>query len=185
MPLALVALLAAVLLAAGASAAIYRWTDASGSVHFADNLHSVPPEYRSQIRTLDDRLPAAPPPYLIPLESADQGFVVQAILNDQTTVRLVVDTGASSTVLAPRVLSALGIPVHTEPPVVVHTANGTVNAGWAEGIAIEVGGRRSGPLQVVVHDAVPGADGLLGMNYLGAYRVEIRASGPHLLLSAP
>lgn len=183
MPLALV--LAGLLLPAGASAVIYRWTDASGAVHFADNLHSVPPEYRDQIRTMSDHLPPAPPPHLIPLEAADQGYVVRAVLNEQTSVRLVLDTGASSTVLAPRVLHALGVPVRTEPPVVVHTANGTVNAGWAEGIAIEVGGRRSAPLQVVVHDAVPGVDGLLGMNYLGAYRVEIRASGPYLLLSAP
>jgi clan AA aspartic protease (TIGR02281 family) len=185
-PLALsVALCAAALLVGAARAEIYRWTDASGSVHFADNLHAVPPEYRPQINALDDRLPPAPRPHLIPLENAPQGYVVQATVNDQTTVRLVLDTGATSTVLSPRVVQGLGIPIHTDPPARVTTANGVVEAGWAEGVQIEVGGRRSAPLQVIVHDAVPGADGLLGMNYLGAYRVEIRAAGPHLLLSAP
>jgi clan AA aspartic protease (TIGR02281 family) len=173
------------LLADISAAKIYRWTDSGGSIHFSDNLESVPPEYRSQIRSLDDRLPPPPKPHLIPLEAAPQGYVVEATLNDKTTVRLVLDTGATSTVLAPRVVQSLGIPVHHDPPVQVHTANGVVQAGWAEDIRIEVGGRRSDPLQVVVHDAIPGADGLLGMNYLSAYRVEIRASGPYLLLSAP
>lgn len=186
MPLALsAALLVAVLLSGAATAAIYRWVDERGSVHFADNLHSVPPQYRDQIRSLDDRLPPAPKPHLIPLEKAAQGYVVRATVNDRTTVRLVLDTGATSTVLAPRVVRGLGIPIRTDPPVQVHTANGVVEAGWAEGVVLEVGGRRSAPLQVIVHDAVAGADGLLGMNYLGAYRVEIRAAGPHLLLSAP
>ncbi|MDF1551487.1 MAG: aspartyl protease family protein [Deferrisomatales bacterium] len=168
-----------------ARAEIYRWVDERGSTHFADNLHSVPPQYHAQLRALDDRLPPAPQPHLIPLESAAQGFVVGATVNDQATVRLVLDTGATSTVLAPRVVQSLGIPIRTDPPVQVHTANGVVEAGWAEGVVIAVGGRRSAPLQVIVHDAVPGTDGLLGMNYLGAYRVEIRAAGPHLLLSAP
>lgn len=186
MPLALSAVVLLVALWSGvARAEIYRWVDERGSVHFADNLHAVPPQFRSQIRSLDDRLPRAPKPHLIPLENADMGFVVQATVNDQTTVRLVLDTGATSTVLAPRVVRGLGIPIRTDPPVQVHTANGVVEAGWAEGVQIEVGGRRSAPLQVIVLDAVPGADGLLGMNYLGAYRMEIRAAGPHLLLSAP
>ena len=186
MPLALIAGLCALAVLGGAvQAEIYRWVDERGSMHFADNLHSVPPQYRAQLHTLDDQLPPTPQPHLIPLENAAQGFVVQASVNDQTTVRLVLDTGATSTVLAPRVVHGLGIPIRTDPPVQVHTANGVVEAGWAEGVVIEVGGRRSAPLNVIVHDAVPGADGLLGMNYLGAYRVEIRAAGPHLLLSAP
>ena len=66
---------------------------------------------------------------------------------------------------------------------VLQTANGTVEAGWAEVKRIEVGGRRAGPLRVVVHEAVPGADGLLGMNFLAGFRVEIRAAGPSLVLS--
>ncbi|MDW7711473.1 MAG: TIGR02281 family clan AA aspartic protease [Deferrisomatales bacterium] len=169
--------------AAAAQAQIYRWTDEKGTVHFTDNLHSVPPDRRGQATALPEGEPHAAVPRAIPLEQADIGYVVEARLNGHALVRLVVDTGASSTVVSPEVAQRLGLTVRTEPPVLVRTAGGTVRAGLAQVAEIEVGGRRAGPLQVVVHDAVPGADGLLGMNFLALFRVELRADEPALLLS--
>lgn len=119
----------------------------------------------------------------IPLEANELGFLVEARINGETSVRLIVDTGATATVLSPSVARQLGLTVRTEPPVVVRTAGGTVQAGLAEVGEIEVGGRKAGPLRVVIHDAVPGADGLLGMNFLGLFRVELDADAPALLLS--
>lgn len=169
--------------AASAHAQIYRWTDERGTAHFTDNLHSVPPQYRVQAGTIDDRLPPHAPPSAIPLEAADIGYLVEARLNGETSVRLLVDTGATSTVLSRDAARRLGLSVRTEPPVLVRTAGGTVQAGLAQVDEIEVGGRRAGPLEVVIHDAVPGADGLLGMNFLGLFRVELRAEERALHLS--
>lgn len=162
---------------------IYRWTDESGSVHFTDNLHAVPPEHRARAAALDDRLPPPQPVRSIPLEANEMGYLVEARLNGETSVRLILDTGATATVLSPAIARRLGLTVRTDPPVVVRTAGGTVHAGLAEVGEIDVGGRKAGPLRVVVHDAVPGADGLLGMNFLGLFRVELDADIPALLLS--
>lgn len=170
-------------LAGAAGAEIYRWTDDQGTTHYTDNLHSVPPAHADRVRTLDDRLPPPPPPPQIPLERRDGGFVVAARLEGRTQVRLVVDTGASVTLLSPRVAQALALEVQSTPPVLLRTANGTVEAGWARLREIEVGGRRAGPLRVVIHEALPGLDGLLGMDFLGQYRMELRAEVPALILA--
>lgn len=152
----------------------------------------MPPQYRRQIQTRSDRLPAAPegpaiaahaPSPGVPLERMDGGYVVEVRLNGRETARLLLDTGASTTLLSPRVAERLGLEVHRNPPAVLRTANGQVEAGWAEVESLDVGGHRTGPLRVVIHDAIPEADGLLGMNFLGAFRVEIHAQGPTLTLS--
>lgn len=168
-----------------AAAQIYRWTDANGTVHFTDSLHSVPPEHRPGVGTMDDRLPAPAPRRNVPLRHGESGYVVEARIDGSEPVRLVVDTGATATVISPRVAERLGLAVTRDPPVLVRTAGGTVEAGAARVREIEVGGHRAGPLHVVVHDAVAGADGLLGMNFLGLFHVEIRADGPSLILSPP
>ncbi|MBI5017754.1 MAG: TIGR02281 family clan AA aspartic protease [Deltaproteobacteria bacterium] len=190
LPLALTLCLA---LAAPVAGEIYRWTDDAGSVHFTDSLQNVPSRYRSQIQTRSDKLPdaparPAPAPASTPrvaLERLDGGYVVAASINGRETARLLLDTGASTTLLSPRLADRLGLTVRRVPPAVLRTANGQVEAGWAEVDTIEVGGRRVGPLRVVIHDAIEGADGLLGLNFLGAFRVEIHAQGPSLTLSPP
>lgn len=181
MPLALIFLLTT--LTTSAPAQIYKWRDKGGSLHFTDNLQGVPPEYRDQVNTLDDRLPPVAPPRKIPLERSELGYLVDARVNGSVSVRLIMDTGASATVLSREVARRLGLKVRNDPPVRLRTANGDVRAGWAEVEEIEVGGRRAGPLQVVIHDAVPGADGLLGMNFLGQFRVEIESAAPALILN--
>lgn len=164
---------------------IFRWTDESGTITFTDNLQSVPPQYRHQVRALDDSLPPTPEGSPIPLEQNALGYVVSARVNRRLPVRLVLDTGATSTVISRDAADTLGLEVRNDRPVIIQTANGTVEAAVARVEEIEVGGQRVGPLDVIIHDAVPGADGLLGMNFLGAFRVEIHGDGPTLMLSRP
>lgn len=165
-------------------------------MHFTDSLHSVPAKYRRQIETRSDDLPpppSQPPPPIrgraaassgeVPLERAEWGYVVRVRVNEQETARLVLDTGATATALSPRIVQRLGLTVRRDPSVTVRTAGGSVQAGIARIDSLEVGGRRVAPVDVLVFDAVPGADGLLGMDFLGAFRVEIHAQGPTLTLS--
>ncbi|GAB6062691.1 hypothetical protein JCM30394_14200 [Deferrisoma palaeochoriense] len=175
-------LLVSLALSLPAGAEIYRWTGPDGTVHFTDNLEQVPPDQRPRVRTLDDRLPPPRAPDRVPLEDAGAGYLVDVRIDGRGPVRLVLDTGATSTVVSPEAARRVGLRVRTDPPVELHTAGGKIRAGWAEVRSLEVGGRSRGPLKVVVHDAVPGADGLLGMDFLGAFRVELRSDGPSLVL---
>jgi clan AA aspartic protease (TIGR02281 family) len=185
-PLALIpALLLVWLLCCPAAAQIYQWKDSRGTTYFADSLHAVPPEYRDQVQALDDRLPPPKPPAQIPLHRGDLGYLVDVTFNRSVAARLILDTGATSTVISRSLASRLGVAVRRDPPVLVKTAGGTVQAGVARVEDLEVGGRHVGPLDVIVHDAVPGMDGLLGMNFLGFFKVEIRSAIPALILSPP
>lgn len=169
-------------LAAPSRAEIYRWTDERGTVHFSDSSEGARPG-QGEFKTLNDRLPPPPKQAAIPLEHRNRSYFLQANVNGKTPARLLVDTGASNTMLSGEIARRLGLAVRTDPPVIVQTANGKITTGWARVEELEVGGRRVGPLRVIVHDAVPGADGLLGMDFLGQFRVEIQSEVPALLLN--
>lgn len=170
--------------AVSARAELYRWTDSSGNVHVADDLFNVPQEYLSQIKTYQES--KGPEQYGdIPLKKTDAGYVVKAKLNGTDEVSLILDTGATATVISPGALKKAGIKISGDKQVVLRTASGELKVGTAEVLAIYLEGWRRGPLRVVAHDAVPGFDGLLGMDFLGAYRFEILNYGPKLRLSVP
>ena len=44
----------------GVEAAIYKYTDKNGGVHFTDRLESIPKEYRDQIKTIPVETPPQP-----------------------------------------------------------------------------------------------------------------------------
>ncbi len=50
------------LCAAVSRADIYRWEDASGTVHFSDDLSNIPSGYRSKATTIIREAPASPSP---------------------------------------------------------------------------------------------------------------------------
>ena len=49
-------------LAGSSEAAFYKYVDKNGGVHFTDQIDSIPPEYRHQIKEYRDRQPAETPP---------------------------------------------------------------------------------------------------------------------------
>jgi hypothetical protein len=57
----IVALFSFLIPAGSAEAAFYKYTDKNGGVHFTDQIDSIPPEYRNQIKEYRDRQPAATP----------------------------------------------------------------------------------------------------------------------------
>lgn len=178
----------AVLLAvpAGAGAETYRWTDERGAVHYAQGLDSVPERYRGGARLLT--LPAAAPsPSPSPAGPAAPGselaripftpgrpIMVTARINDGGTVNLLLDTGASVTVINPRVLVALGVSSREAERGTIRGVTGTTEALAVTLNSIEVGQAKVGPLQVVSHDVgFEGGDGLLGRDFLDRFQVNI------------
>ena len=163
---------------------IYKWVDARGVVHFTDEPMEVPREDNLSAAKLELYVAGGGNTEdNIPLERAGAGYLVDAIINDAVTVRLIVDTGATSTVISPERLIAAGLVVENEPAVIVTTAGGKVNAGWALVKKLDVGGRPGHNLRVVAMDPIDGADGLLGMDFMSKYKVEIQGAGPTLKLT--
>jgi clan AA aspartic protease (TIGR02281 family) len=168
-----------------ASAEFYRWVDQSGIVHFTDNLHNIPEKQRgSALRIQGKESPRAPDPpkpvavnkASIPFEKHGQVVVIEATLNGKTPAKLVVDTGASYTMISAATARELEIdPNRSQRTLPFQTANGVIQAPLASLESIAVGGMEIKNLTAAIHDAVPSSQvaGLLGLNFLSNFRMDI------------
>jgi predicted aspartyl protease len=168
-----------------AVAQMYRWTDDQGSVHYTQGLDSVPDRQRpkAQMMVFPER-PAAPA--AAPAESASAGtatkipftpgkpIMVAAKVNGGSAANLMLDTGASVTVINPRVLAAMGIGSSQALRGSVKGATGSADVLFVPIQSIEVGSARSGPLRIAAHDVdLSQGDGLLGRDFLDQFTVTI------------
>jgi clan AA aspartic protease (TIGR02281 family) len=165
------------------AAEYYRWVDQNGVLHITDNLHNVPPKQRGKANRVhapeSPRLaPQAKPPSKasIPMEKHGHVVVIQATLNNKRAAKFVVDTGASytliSTALARELAIDLGPNAKTLP---FQTANGLIHAPVTNLDSIAVGGIEIRDMATAVHDAIPDPQvaGLLGLNFLSHFRMDI------------
>lgn len=180
-----------------ATAQIYRWVDDSGNAHYVDGLDNVPQRYRSRATSLGIRNAPASAQTGAPAEKAaasgattiqfrpGERILAAARINGRAPVRLLLDTGADRTVIAPRALVAAGVSITrgTTPGQIV----GATGATDVQGVTIEsleVGEARVTKLAVVSHDVnQPGIDGLLGRDFLEQFNVSIDSSRGRVTIS--
>ena len=172
------------LLPAQALGDIYYWVDDQGTQHYNTRLESIPESYRSKAIPLS--LPTSPPvppeitPRSSPTGSTKISFtpgspvLVSARINGSGPITLILDTGADRTMVAPSVLSWLGISFENALRGVVRGVTGVsyAEAVWVNSVEIEEA--KVGPLLIIAHDAgLRGADGLLGRDFLANFNVTI------------
>jgi predicted aspartyl protease len=179
--------LTGVLLAQPAFAEIYRYIDERGTPFYVEGLQSVPERYRASAAPLGMR--NSPPSADAPAtaEKADaagsatirytpgQRIIVDARINGGTTTKLLLDTGADSTLISPLVLSAAGASlIRGGTATRITGVTGTSEVQRVAVESIEIGDARVSGLQVVAHDmGQPGIDGLLGRDFLDRFKVTI------------
>jgi len=177
-------------------AQMYRWTDEQGGTHYGQGIYAVPERFRSraQLLTFPER-PAAPAASPSSAEGAvNQGarisftpgkpIMVSAKINGGDSAQLMLDTGASVTVINPRVLAGMGIGSREALRGSVKGATGSADVLFVPVESIEVGGARSGPLRVAAHDVDLGqGDGLLGRDFLDQFTVNIDSTAGVVTLS--
>ncbi len=166
------------------AAEYYRWVDQDGVVHFTDNLHNIPENQRGpakRIQAADSPPPVAPPKSApvkasIPIEKHGQIVIIEAMLNKKTPAKFVVDTGATYTMISSAVAKELDIDLTQDQRTMpFQTANGLIQAPLTNLESITVGGMEIKNLTAAVHDAVPDPEvaGLLGLNFLSNFRMDI------------
>jgi len=173
------------LVATPAWAEMYRWTDDQGSVHYTQGLDSVPDRFRpkAQMMVFSER-PAAPVASSSPGDAAagstripftpGRPIMVSAKVNGGSAANLILDTGASVTVINPRVLAGMGIGSTQAVRGSVKGATGSADVLFVPIQSIEVGSSRSGPLRIAAHDVdLSQGDGLLGRDFLDQFKVTI------------
>jgi len=182
--------------AAPASAQMYRWIDEQGGVHYSQGIYSVPERFRSKAQQLAFPDRPAPPAASPSPAGGDvskgarisftpgKPIMVSAKINGEGSARLMLDTGASVTVINPRVLAGMGIGSSESLRGSVKGATGTADVLFVPVQSIEVGGARSGPLRVAAHDVDLGqGDGLLGRDFLDQFTVNIDSTAGVVTIS--
>lgn len=122
----------------------------------------------------------------IPLLRRGSHFVVEATLNNHTRLNLVIDTGASLTIIKPeRLLQIVDGRSGHHPEHLFNTANGVVKAPVLKVDSLAIGEFEVANLQVGGLDLIntSGIDGLLGMNFLKHFRFFIDQENNVLRLS--
>ena len=183
-------LLAGIALSCGAvgpaSAEVYHWVDRDGVVYYTTDPNRIPEEYRDQVRVTrserpDGDAPAGDKP-AAGKSGAQSGSLTytsgapiraEAHLNG-VQLTLVLDTGASRTVISSAAFARTGLVVESRRQVRLVGVAGTVEAPEVMIQRLDVAGAQVGPLPVVVYD-VPGvtADGLLGRDVLDQFTLTV------------
>ncbi len=125
---------------------------------------------------------------VIPLQRMGDHYAVKALIDDVQWVNLMLDTGATLTILSPKVLLNMGInPAYAEELRHFNTAAGVVEAPLIRIKTLALGNKSVAQLDVAVLELSGRSDidGLLGMNFLKHFRFFINQSDSVLLLSEP
>lgn len=165
---------------------LFRWVDERGTVHFTDNIHNIPQKHRAGATRIvtppsreplpDPTKPLSPDKASIPFQKKGEIVIIQATVNEKASAHFVVDTGASYTMISKATAKELEIDLEKKLPTApFQTANGVIQAPLISLSSIEVGGMKVKDLTAAVHDAFsdPSISGLLGLNFLSHFRMDI------------
>jgi hypothetical protein len=164
-----------------ACAQVFRWVDGEGIIHYSQGIESVPPRYRESAVIIGyDRPAAAPvvdtsPPGIGRVQfKPGQPIMVSVRINGATPATLMLDTGATRTVINPRILEAGGVSYRDAERGSIRGVTGEAQVLAVRVDSIEASGARFGPLLVVSHDTgFNHGDGLLGRDFLDHFSVNI------------
>lgn len=148
-----------------------------------ENHHQLGSRARELIDEIS-RVDATGPLAAIPLIRAGDQFLVEAMIDGSRRVRLLIDTGASTTVIHPDVLDDLGYNLNGRMAN-FSTANGVVRAPLVAIAGLSLGDKSVQPLLVgALRISRPGnpVDGLLGMDFLRRFEFSIDQDGAVLNL---
>ncbi|MER3425335.1 MAG: hypothetical protein C4293_20975 [Nitrospiraceae bacterium] len=184
-------------------AIMYRCTDRSGASVYTDSLaqlqECVAVAEGSPASTPSPSSPSAHPSSALPAEGGEENvkgiearalnqvtipvqraghlLVVQTQLNHNREVRLILDTGATHTILSHEVARDLGILADGRVgTVTLKTAGGPVQAELIRVNTIRLGDAEVRDVPAAVHDipdVPPGVDGLLGLTFLNQFLVTL------------
>lgn len=186
-----------------AAAKIYKWKDDAGKIHFTDSPLKIPKKYRDKDKT--EIVKGAPPDPTdpvnlninragiasrvveVPLINQNDSFYAEVILNGKVKASLLVDTGANQIVLSEKIGKKLGFNSFANmPKVIARTAGGDVESYLLVLRSVKVGSAKALDVEASIIPHVVGfGDGLLGMTFLGEYKVEVDKKASLMRLSPP
>jgi len=125
----------------------------------------------------------------VPLERLGSLFVVTIQVNETRSARLILDTGASHTILSHAIVRDLGLYSHRSvASATMHTVGGSVQADMVNVDSIRIAGAEVRNSMAAIHDlpdAPPDIEGLLGLSVLRQFEVTLDTARNRLHLGLP
>ena len=139
-----------------------------------------PPREEFSEETQEDDAPDSPiEPITVPVTKIGGSLVVQVLLNGSVDAHLIVDTGATMTVLSYDLGIELGLLSGSDVSLnTVNTAGGSVQVSMTHVETMQVGSAKASHVAVAIHDlpdGISGVSGLLGMSFLRHFEITLDA----------
>jgi hypothetical protein len=173
----------------------YRWDEAAGKLRVTTKRQGFADYYgfgeclraegeRREPNRAGQLAATSPTQAIVPVAVERGTMLVPIVVNGQVNGRLVVDTGASITMLGSDIVKALGLSIPADAPrVSVRVADGRLLERPIVRLAsLRVGDMTVENLDVVIGDRVGAGDGLLGQNFLRHFRVSIEPERSRIVL---
>ncbi len=194
MRLAILLMMMLVVLVPSSYGEMYKWVDEKGTVHFTDDLSSIPEKYRPDAETRKPAKETGTPqqrPQEKPRSSSSQkaseeeGITVplyrkhellfaEVVLNGRVKRYFIVDTGASFTLINKSTAKELGITEDESTPYIrAASVSGVISAPLVSLGSVRVGDAEVENVETLVYPMVASGDGLLGNSFLNKFRVAI------------
>jgi hypothetical protein len=185
---------------------LYRWVDDKQTIHFSDDFYSIPEKYQ---RGAEKRLfaPSRSIPTPMPEDDSRQSteptqsplnveffqiggrILVEGFINQRGPVQLIVDQGAMITTISALMAAQLGITRNDSVPLRLEGSPGLVSGHLVTIDSLRLGDAEIESPDIAISERVSSADGVLGRDFLGLFRVHmdfksrkmelVRGKGPY------
>jgi clan AA aspartic protease (TIGR02281 family) len=171
---------------------MYKWVDEKGTIHFTDDLSSIPEKYRPDAETRKppkeisapqsqekskSSLPqkvSEPEGITVDLFRKHELLLAEVILNGRVRQYFILDTGASFTLINRTTAKELGITIDENTPFMpIFTASSLIFTPLVTLRSIRVGEAEVENVDVLIHDMPSTTAGLLGNSFLNKFKVMI------------
>lgn len=181
-------------------AALYRWTDAGGQLHYSTTppVHPVErleikqhgiwtPYAESKQEPSTTRYTQKSPQQKATVNYRKQksSIIIEATINKKLTEAFLIDTGATYTIISPDVAKALNLePNPKVPPITLQAASGMIEAPLINLDVVTVGELEVPNIEAAIYDIAPdsGISGVIGLNFLNRFTMTVDSTHHTLTL---
>jgi len=179
-------------LALPASAEMYKWIDEKGTVHFTDDISSIPEKYREDVEERKTPKGTAVPelkekPISSPMLKASEPegmevnllrrgevWMAEVVLNRKVRQNFVVDTGASFTLISKEAAKELGLTIDENTPFIpIASVSGVILTPLVTLKSVMAGRAELENVDALIYTMPSGQDGLLGNSFLNRFKVVL------------
>jgi len=177
---------------------LYHWVDEKGVIHFTNNPHSIPVQFRGKAQKGDfssltreslgtkskilSESQHLTPRFQVPFVRQGKDIVIRGTVNgkEQYTVEFIMDTEATLSFIPRAMALKLGIDPASGDPFPLSSNGIGLIVPLVEIQSLKVGKAEVKNLAVAIHDI--GGKGILGLDFLSNFRVNINDSQNQVVL---